>query len=99
VAGGWIPASQQVVDQPEFQEYLQAEPAFATFVRLASSANQHPTPAVPGAQFFQDAIIRAAEDAMFRGVPAKEALTQANNRVRAVIEAERSKTSTAEKLP
>lgn len=99
VAGGWIPASQAVVDQKLFQDFLRMEPPFATFVRLANSTNQHPTPPVPGAQFFQDTVIRAAEDAMYRGVSSQDALTQANRRARAVIVAERSKTNTAEEKP
>jgi hypothetical protein len=41
-----------------------------------------PTAAVPGAQFFQDEIIRAAEDAMYRGVAPREALAAAAQRVR-----------------
>ncbi len=66
--GGWIPASQAVVRQPEFQAYLRAYPDFALFVELAASRNQVPTPAVPGAAFFYDEIDRAAEDAMYLGV-------------------------------
>lgn len=87
--GGWIPASQQVVDQPRFQEYLASYPLFRTFVELAGSPHQVPTPHVPGAQFFQDEVIRAAEDAIFKLVPADEALRNATTRIQAKREAER----------
>jgi ABC-type glycerol-3-phosphate transport system substrate-binding protein len=60
---------------------------FATFVELAGSPNQVPTPAVPGAQFFQDEIIRAAEDAMYKLTPPDEALKNATRRVQARLEA------------
>jgi len=82
IAGGWIPASQKVVDEPTFQQYLAENQLFATFVDLAGSPNQVPTPAVPGAQFFYDEIVRAAEDAMYGGVPARDALQKAVGRVR-----------------
>ncbi len=86
-AGGWIPASEHVARHPIFREYLAEEPLFATFVELAASQNQVPTPAVPGAQFFQDEIIRAAEDAMYKLVPPAEALDGATRRVRERMEA------------
>ena len=81
-AGGWIPASQAVVKQPEFQDYLRRYPEFGTFVELAASSNQVPTPVVPGAPYFQAEVIRAAEDAIYRGVPAREALEAAAARIR-----------------
>jgi len=89
-AGGWIPASQKVVEQPRFQQYLERYPMFRTFVELAASPNQRPTPAVPGAQFFQDEVIRAAEDAIYRSVPAEQALTAATRRITTRLEAERN---------
>ena len=46
--GGWIPASKEVTREPAFQDYLQRYPLFATFVDLADSPNQVPTPAIPG---------------------------------------------------
>jgi len=81
-AGGWIPASQQVVAQAEFQRFLEDFPQFATFVALASSEQQIPTPVVPGAMYFYTQIVRAAEDAMYRGKPPREALDEATERVR-----------------
>jgi multiple sugar transport system substrate-binding protein len=88
-AGGWLPASQRVVDHPKFQDHLRRYPMFATFVALASSPNQVPTPSVAGAQFFQDEVIRAAEDAMYKQIPPAEALRQAARRVQTRLEAER----------
>jgi multiple sugar transport system substrate-binding protein len=86
-AGGWIPASERVVEHAVFQDYLQRYPMFATFVELASSSKQVPTPAVPGAQFFQDEMSRAAEDAMYKLAPPREALEGATRRVQARFEA------------
>jgi multiple sugar transport system substrate-binding protein len=88
--GGWIPASAKVVDDPTFQDYLRRYPMFRTFVLLAGSPNQVPTPAVPGAQFLQDEVIRAAEDAMYKLVPPREALENATRRAQARLEAVRA---------
>ncbi len=93
VAGGWIPAGQEVVDQPVFQDYLRENRLFRTFVDLAASPNQVPTPAIPGAQYFQDEISRAAEDAMAGRLPPRAALKDATRRVRARLNA------LAEELP
>lgn len=82
VAGGWIPASPEVVREPAMEHYLNAHPAFRTFVDLAASPNQAPTPSVPGAAYFYDEILRAAEDAMYRGTPPRAALESAARRIR-----------------
>jgi multiple sugar transport system substrate-binding protein len=82
-AGGWIPAGKEVVEQPAFQDYLRAYPLFRTFVDLAASPNEVPTPAIPGAQYFQDEISRAAEDALAGRLPPRAALEDATRRVRA----------------
>ena len=89
-AGGWIPASEHVARQAIFREYLAEQPLFATFVDLAASPQQVPTPAIPGAQFFQDEMVRAAEDALYKLVPPAEALEKATYRVRQRIEAQRA---------
>ena len=80
-AGGWIPVSQNVVRQPTFKAYLERTPQFRTFVELAASPHQVPTPAVPGATFFQDEVIRAAEDAMYGVVEPRAALRRARARI------------------
>lgn len=82
VAGGWIPAAQEVVDEPEFQDYLREYPAFRTFVELAASPNQVPTPSVPGAAYFDREITRAAEEALVRLRSPREALQAASERIR-----------------
>ncbi len=91
-AGGWIPASQHVVDQPEFQDFLRRYPHFATFVRLASSENQVPTPAVPGAMYFYTQMVRAAEDAMYRERSPRQVLREAADRVRQRLDELQEKT-------
>ena len=88
-AGGWIPASRRVVDEAEFQGYLRRHPLFADFVKLAASPNQRPTPAIVGAQYLQDEVIRAAEDALYKLTPPAEALRESQRRVQARREAER----------
>ncbi len=84
-SGGWIPASQQVVDQPEFRAYLAKYPEFSAFVELAASPNQVPRPVIPGAAFFDTEITQAAEAALYRpdAPPARELLQQAARRIRA----------------
>jgi len=64
VAGGWIPVSQNVVDQREFQEYLKSEPLFCEFVELAASSNQIPIPVIPGAPYFNREIKNVGGNAM-----------------------------------
>ncbi|TWT32730.1 extracellular solute-binding protein [Blastopirellula retiformator] len=64
VAGGWIPVSQQVAQQPQFQAFLKSEPLFAQFVELAGSDNQYPIPVVPAGPFFNNEIKNVAEQAM-----------------------------------
>jgi multiple sugar transport system substrate-binding protein len=86
IAGGWIPASGNVVRQPEFQRYLRENPAFETFVRLAGSPNQIPTPPVPGGPLIYDEVVRAAEEAMYKGRSPREALEAATLRIREHLE-------------
>lgn len=64
VAGGWIPVSQTVVEQAAFQQFLQNEPLFETFIDLAGSDNQYPVPVIPGAPFFNNEVKNVAESAM-----------------------------------
>lgn len=65
VAGGWIPVSEHVAVQPEFQRFLSEQPLFAEFVRLASSPNQIPTPIIPGAGYYYRTVNDAASKAMY----------------------------------
>lgn len=64
VAGGWIPVSNQVVEQPAFHQFLREEPLFQTFIDLAGSDNQYPVPVIPGAPFFNNEVKNVAESAM-----------------------------------
>jgi multiple sugar transport system substrate-binding protein len=64
IAGGWIPVSSHVVQQPSFQEYLAAEPLFAEFVRLAGSEHQYPVPIIPGAPLLKREIESLGEHAL-----------------------------------
>ena len=81
-AGGWIPVSQQVVETKEFQRFLTENRLFRTFVDLANSPNQFPTPAIPGAPMFQRTVESAAYEAMNQpDRPVGPILNQANRRI------------------
>lgn len=81
-AGGWIPVSQQVVDEPAFQTFLAERPLFRPFVELAASENQIPTPPLPIASFYYREINNAVQDVMYRGEDAEARLKMAADRVR-----------------
>ncbi len=90
VAGGWIPPSQHVVDQPLFQEYLTEQPLFAQFVELAGSPHQIPTPMVPGAPMFYDEITSVAATSMYRNQSSPaELLNQATAKIQQKLEESR----------
>ena len=86
-AGGWIPASEEVVQQPEFQTYLDQQPLFRKFVELAKSPDQVPIPAVPVAAFYQSEVIRASEEAIYRGRDPEEVLKRTTNDVTRQLQA------------
>lgn len=88
VAGGWIPVSTAVSDHPTFQDYLQREPLFATFVELAAEPNQIPTPVIPGAAYFQRTVNDTAATAMYvEAAPdAKQLLEQAAVKIQAHLD-------------
>lgn len=67
ITGGWIPVSQQVVGQASFQRYLDREPLFAEFVRLAGSEHQYPVPVIVGAPFLKREIENVGERALSDG--------------------------------
>jgi ABC-type glycerol-3-phosphate transport system substrate-binding protein len=66
--GGWIPPSQQVVDQPRFQQYLRENPLFARFVELADG-RQVPTPVIPGARMYEREVNRAVARSLYTDNP------------------------------
>lgn len=81
-AGGWIPASEKVVQQPAFQEFLGQQPLFQEFVSLASSENQLPTPALPVSSTYYREVVAAAQDVMYRGAEPESRLREAAERTR-----------------
>lgn len=81
-AGGWIPASAVVVEQPPFRAFLDENPLFATFVDLAASPHQQPTPPLPVASAYYREVVAAAQDAMYRGADPEARLLRAARRVR-----------------
>ena len=85
--GGWIPPSQQVVDQPRFQQYLRQNPLFARFVELAAG-EQVPTPVIPAARMYYREVNRAAERALYTDNPGNAAslLEEAAEKVRRQME-------------
>lgn len=80
--GGWIPVSDSVTQTDSFQNYLASSPMFRTFVELAASPNQFPTPQVVGAAIFRRTVERAAYDAMtYVERPVDTILDDANRRI------------------
>ena len=71
-----------MVDQPLYQAYLKRMPLMDTFVELAGSDKQLPTPALPVAPFFYREVVGAAQDVMYRGAKPESRLHQAADRVR-----------------
>ncbi|MEM8945267.1 MAG: extracellular solute-binding protein [Planctomycetota bacterium] len=82
-AGGWIPVSQAVVDQPSFQQALVDRPLLTEFVRLAASPHQIPVPALPVASTYYQQVVSAAQAVMYRGDVPGEALKRAAKQTRA----------------
>jgi len=81
-AGGWIPASQVVVDHPEYQQALSESPLLREFVSLAASPHQVPVPSLPVASQYYQEVVQAAQSVMYRGNDPAEQLQQAAERVR-----------------
>ncbi len=92
VAGGWIPVSQHVVDEPVFQEFLKKEPLFRTFIELAGSENQYPVPVIPGAPYFNNEVKNLAETSMSSPTEPDlpELLREAEARIQSHIDRARS---------
>jgi multiple sugar transport system substrate-binding protein len=68
VRGGWIPVTQEVVDQPLFQDHLHQQPMWVTFVGLAAEATQRPRPNVRSALRLDREVRAVAERAMYGGL-------------------------------
>ena len=80
-SGGWIPASPRVIARPAFQAYLTEHPRFATFVELASSPNQFPTPATPVQAWFYERVNLAAEQALTLQKSPQQSLDEATREI------------------
>lgn len=85
-AGGWIPASQQVVDQQAYQQAIKRWPLLAKFVELAASPNQVPVPSLPVASLYYHEVVQAAQEVFYRGADPASSLQRASARVRARLE-------------
>ncbi|MCH2113970.1 MAG: extracellular solute-binding protein [Pirellulales bacterium] len=81
-AGGWIPVSQRIVQEPAYQEALTRQPLLREFVRLARSPHQVPVPALPVASLYYQEVIRAAQEVMYRGAEPAAALKKAADNAR-----------------
>jgi len=64
--GGWLPLSPAIAEAPLYQEFVNKNPQFQTFLDLLPSENIVPTPPVPYQTYLSDRI-RAAEDRALRG--------------------------------
>lgn len=81
-AGGWIPVSPQVVRHPRFARFLEQQPLFAEFVRLAASPGQQPVPLIPGAAVLKRTVEQAAAEIMDDpGLDPGDVLEAANRRL------------------
>jgi len=85
-AGGWIPASQCVVDEPAYQQAVTRQPLLGEFIRLAASPHQVPVPALPVSSFYYQQVVRAAQEVMYRGAEPAAALKDAADAVRARLQ-------------
>ena len=89
--GGWIPVSPSVTNHPTFQQFLKQQPLFKSFVDLAASDNQFPTPRVIGAAFFDRTLKTMTAKAM--NEPDRDAqnwLKETNDRVQQFFNRARS---------
>lgn len=86
VEGGWIPASQEIVDQPAYQLALERRPLLKEFVRLAASPNQVPVPALPVASLYYQQVVQAAQAVLYRGEDPRKALQRAATATRARLQ-------------
>ncbi len=89
-AGGWIPASRGVVEQPMFQAFLDMHPNFRLFVEQAQSGDQQPTPNIPVQAYFFERINQATEEALSLKASPQEALDAATRDVQRRLDALRN---------
>jgi len=84
--GGWIPASQSVVDQRVYQQALDQSPLLRKFVELAASENQQPVPPLPVASVYYQEVVAAAQEVLYRDADPQASLRQAADRTRARLQ-------------
>lgn len=80
--GGWIPVSEQVIQEPVFTKYLEDNPLFSQFVRLAAG-RQIPTPVIPGARMYYRQLNQAAGTMLYtdESASARQVLDDTADRV------------------
>lgn len=79
--GGWIPPSQEIVDQAPYQRALEEQPLLREFVALAASPNERPVPSLPVSSFYYQEVVNAAQHVMYRGADPHTELQEATKRV------------------
>lgn len=78
---GWIPPSQEIVEQAPYQRALEEQPLLREFVVLAASANERPVPSLPVSSFYYQEVVNAAQQVMYRGADPHTELKEATGRV------------------
>ncbi len=101
VEGGWIPVSEQVVEQPVFQQYLADHPLFAPFVELAASPAQRPIPVIPAASAYDRSLRAAATTTLYNdnAPPPDELLRNVKRQAQAALERARARGRASGRLP
>ncbi len=79
--GAWIPASDQVVQEKQFQDYCRRFPHFQKFVEFAKSSNIEPLPPIPIQSFFRNRVERGVEEALYLKAAPAEALARAQEEI------------------
>jgi multiple sugar transport system substrate-binding protein len=91
IRGGWIPPAQAIIDSSTYRSARQTQPLLQTFVDLAASDHQFPTPVIPTASFYYRQVSEAAQHLLYRDPYAdprdilKAAADRSRQRLRAVL--------------
>ena len=78
VRGGWAPASPNVVDEPEYEEFLKENPTFRDFVDLMDSPHVWILPQVPVQSYFGSRLDAAVDYALWGVKTPRKALEDLN---------------------
>jgi multiple sugar transport system substrate-binding protein len=85
-AGGWLPVSESVIAEPQFQKMLEQRPLLRTFVELSRSPRQVPIPVIPAAAAYKRAVEEAAERALSdEPLAPRELLQQIERRIQPLV--------------